>query len=182
MLNREDKWNGCGAELQNFLYFGKFWASNQNSKEFKETVCPAVLFNVIGTDLTIYGAVFTELGMVMDFYLSTTTVNIPSDNNIRTNLARAMMALRLVKDDLEEYYQNILPNPQAIQGWPHLPIGNQFQYIRRIDQSLAFEATMEKKPVIVKFTRQYCQEAHKSCPLAPQLISCKRVKYISLNY
>jgi len=165
---------------------------------------PTFLLSIVGTKITVCGAIYLD-GVVTQPLMRSLDVT-PGADDIRykplvRNVAHVFMTLRKCMDTLARDYLNITPNlvasvnNRSLRPAPHfdlLPDGTRLTYQKRIRDSRnpravfiasALSPQGSTEMCFVKFTDDYCEEAHKlleAMSAAPKLMHCKLEPSIGL--
>jgi hypothetical protein len=184
LLNREDKYNGCNAEVQNATYFWSFW----DAKMVAKSVCPCILVTLEGANMTLGGGIMYKHVALCERYYSIHLENNCFDRTNRERVATMLVALRSSLLMLSEYYKVFTQAPlhkdPVVDGYPHYRKceSGTIQYLTRIGKSLVFTAKLHRhesppQDIVVKFCTRYSEQAHRACTTAPLLL--EEVKKIS---
>eukprot|EP01117_Protostelium_nocturnum_P008436 TRINITY_DN3016_c0_g2_i5.p1 TRINITY_DN3016_c0_g2~~TRINITY_DN3016_c0_g2_i5.p1 ORF type:complete len:713 (-),score=106.34 TRINITY_DN3016_c0_g2_i5:678-2546(-) len=181
LVNKEDERTGCNADIQNSMYYARFWSSMADKEMVSLTVCPGILMNITRSNCTISGCVFTNKGVNVDHYFSTTLLWIPDDEEHRFRIARMIASIRKATSELQHYYQNLVQE-EAIDGFPYYRTFDKekIAYKYPCGNGRVYHATISgNKRVAVKFTKKYSLEAHQVLAekgFAPQILWSETIK------
>eukprot|EP00727_Mastigamoeba_balamuthi_P012342 m51a1_g7730 hypothetical protein (612) ;mRNA; f:159789-161883 len=169
---------GVGGELdmQNFFYYAHFWAQEGVANIVLRSPCPAVLLGLEGPLLRVYVAAGRRVDPVVVLNL----LLILDDMDAMVAVARFVHAFKETLPRLLEHYRIVLASLSTTLPVEHYfpdfdrfsPREGEVVQLRYTDwpakQRLLFRAeaigtaggTASAKQLAVKFTKQYCCEAH----------------------
>jgi Phosphotransferase enzyme family len=181
---------GSDPYMQNIAYYGKYWASEDDTDGSKKHCCPWLMVEILGQEMGIAGAAYA-CGRICAQPISANVpfLAVPSDKDMALTQARLCMALRIGATRLRDFYENdtkkLAVSPQARFPYPRFASFDgadsaevEFEYISVWggirERKMLFEArridTGEK--IMVKFTSAYDPEVHlalASVGLAPKM-------------
>ncbi|KAF5338213.1 hypothetical protein D9757_015184 [Collybiopsis confluens] len=183
---------GSDPGTQSLLSYSRFYCSHERAKIRKISCCPAFLIGIAGPWLVVMGAVLTSrtIAQLLSPYEWLGYSRLFNDQQVY-RIARLLYALRLSIAELHEYYARLI-TPVVQPGHIHprfCPSVTSFfsdkteisfVYAHPFEQDftcVTFKATRTdtQQPIVIKFVRQYGQEAHllmAKHKMAPKLLSC----------
>ncbi|KAF5352260.1 hypothetical protein D9757_012519 [Collybiopsis confluens] len=183
---------GSDPGTQSLLSYSRFYCSHERAKIRKISCCPAFLIGIAGPWLVVMGAVLTSrtIAQLLSPYEWLGYSRLFNDQQVY-RIARPLYALRLSIAELHEYYARLI-TPVVQPGHIHPRFCPSltsffsdkteisFVYAHPFEQDftcVTFKATRTdtQQPIVIKFVRQYGQEAHllmAKHKMAPKLLSC----------
>ncbi|KAL5514058.1 hypothetical protein ACEPAG_2819 [Sanghuangporus baumii] len=175
------------AQYQAVCTYRKHVASDMYAKIRASTCCPCLIVSFMGPFMSIQGAIFIDAPVVQPFTEFFFLGGDP-DYELRVlKIARILHATKNAIACIRRHYQQVelsaTVNPEALLPCPVvIERPNPFPRIAFMDRLFKtsmvqplYTGTMNGKNVIIKFTRRYCEGAHRLLAqngLAPQLHLC----------
>ncbi|KAL5514056.1 hypothetical protein ACEPAG_2817 [Sanghuangporus baumii] len=178
------------ADYQAVCTYRKHIVEDEYIKIRASTCCPCLIISMIGPYISIQGAIFIDAPVLQPFTDYVFLGGEPEYEDRLLKVARIFHASRKALADLEHFYEKVdyseelkpealLPKPTPINENVSLP---DIRFIDRLFKNdmarPIYLANMARQDVIVKFVRQYCEDAHKLLArhgLAPRLHFCAPV-------
>ena len=170
-MKRDIAGSSSNPDIQNIGYYIKFQ---------KKIAAPAplLLVSMAGfSHMQVYGGTWNDDDMCYDpLSLPLSLLFVPSDPlNTIQNVAVMLQSIHGAIVDLKAYYYD---NTRVYHG-PYFMHEKNLHHAKKLrNKERVFEAEMDGKPVVVKFSRLYGQDAHTLLAekhLAPDLISCEKI-------
>ena len=178
--------------MENMGYYVQFWGSDKNIGP-RRHCCPWMLVEVLGQEIGVSGAVWAcDYPCAQPLSSNVPFLPVPADKQARLQQARLCMAIRHGFATLLKFYAEMdtaapVVDPQA--GFPYTRScqieGGEVNlkylrpfYIESRRMLFIAELTATNTPVLVKFTEQYNEKAHRvaaGADLAPKLYCVQEV-------
>ncbi|KAG8901058.1 hypothetical protein FRB99_005580 [Tulasnella sp. 403] len=181
--------------VQGSFSFRKLWTQDSLSALRNVSCCPSFLLSMAGPNITIQGGVLTDTFIVQPLTETLGLANFPNPYERAQQIARVMVALRTSLTQLKSYYGGLtISKTRQIAclsptfdrfGDTTLVYKSGNQLPDRLGRAMFNAVAIQRNgqleiPVKVKFTQQYCDEAHSLLAkkkLAPALLHSERLEY-----
>ena len=170
---------GHGGAEPNFEGLGYFLNFFREEKWcFDKCVVPALLVTLVGANLSVNFVAHAEQIVMDPATPLIPLLYLPHDRAMMESAARCLWALKKCVKSLKQFYSDIQSTPpDSIEKFkfPYLtsiamdsvaePVD--IHYTEQVGKKLIFRAVLKlptgDAKIVVKFTKQYCESAHRAC-------------------